>query len=93
MFEVTKEDIHVDLTKIDEWFDIKLLIDYKKGCDIKQCIQDETYRNATKLVSKKLKIFSTHVVHVGCGIWPIEMEINWMEPQNINNIGNCKPGT
>ena len=56
--------------KIDDWFEIKLLIDCKKVCDIKQCIQDETYQNATKIVFKKLKIFSNHFVHFGRGIGP-----------------------
>ena len=62
----------------DYWFDIKLLIDYKKGCDIKKCTQDETYRNEMKLVFKKIKIFSTNFVHFGHGIGPIEIELKQM---------------
>ena len=73
MFEVIKEDIHFYLTKNYYWFYIKLLIDYKKGCDNKQCIKDDTYRNAMKLVFNKLNIFSTCFVHFGSGIGPIEM--------------------
>ena len=68
---MTKEDLHFDLTKYYYWFDMKLLIYYKKGFDIKQCIQDETYQNAMKLVFKKLKIFSTHFVQFGRVIGPI----------------------
>ena len=45
LFEVVKEDIHFDLTKNNYYFDIKLQIDCIKGCDIKQCIQYETYQN------------------------------------------------
>ena len=45
MFEVTKEDIHFDLTSNDDWFDIKSLIYYNKVCDNKQCIKDETQNN------------------------------------------------
>ena len=90
---MTKEDKHFDLTKNDDWFDIKLLFDGKKGCDIKQCIQDETYQNEMKLVFKKLMIFSTHCVQFGRGIGPIEMKLKQMEPQYINNLGNWKPDT
>ena len=57
--EVTKEDINLYLTKNDDCFDIKWIIDFRKGCDIKHCIQDETHRNEMKLVFKKIKIFST----------------------------------
>ena len=39
MFEVTKEDIHFDLTSNDDWFDIKLLIDCKKVWDNTQHIK------------------------------------------------------
>ena len=60
--------LSVVLTKNDDWFDIKLLIHLKKGCDIKQFIHDETYQNAMIPVFKKLKIFSTHFVHFGRGI-------------------------
>ena len=81
------------MTKNDGWFDIKLLIYCKKGCDIKQLIQYETYRNAMIPVFKKLKIFSTHFVHFGRVIGPIELELNKMQPQYINNPGNWKPDT
>ena len=90
---MTKEDIHFDLTKNDYWFDIKLLIYYKKGCDIKKCIEDETYQNTMELVSKKLSIFSTHFLDFGCGIIPIEMELKQMEPQCGNDLGKWKPDT
>ena len=90
---MTTEDIHFYLTKNDDWFDIKLLIDCKKGCDMKQCIQYETYQNEMKPVSKKLNIFSTHFVHFGRGIGTIQIELKQMEPPHINNIGNCKPET
>ena len=90
---MNKEDIHFDLTKNDDWFDIKLINDCKKVCNTKQCIQDETYQNAMKSVFKKLKIFSNHFINFGHGIGPIEMELNQMEPQYIKNIGNCKPDT
>ena len=88
-----KEDIHFDQTKNYDWFYIKLLIYCKKVYDIKQCIQYETYRNSMKLVIKKLKTFSTHFVHFGCGIGDIEFELKQIEPQYINNIGNCKSDT
>ena len=71
-----KEDINLDLIKNDDWFDIKLLIDWNKGCDNNKCIKDETYQNARKIVFKKLMIFSNHFVQFGLGIGPIEMEIN-----------------
>ena len=93
MFEVTKEGIHFDLTKNDDQLDIKLLIDFKKGYHIKQGIHDDTYQNAMKLVFKKHKIFSTHFVHFGRGIGPIEMELKQMEHQYIKNLGNWKPDT
>ena len=44
-----------------------------------------------KFVFKKLKILSTHCVHFGRGIGPIEMELKKMEPQYIKNIGSWKP--
>ena len=81
------------LTKNDDWFDIKLLIYCKKGYDIKQCIQYETYQNKMKMLFKKLKILSTHYAHFGRGIGPIERELTQMEPQYINNLGNWKPYT
>ena len=90
---MTKEDINFDLKKNDDWFVIKLKIDRKKGCDIKKCIQGETYLNAMKLVFKKLKVFSTHFVHFGRRIGPIYMELKQMEPQYIKNVGNWKPDT
>ena len=90
---MTKEDINFYLTINDDWFDIKLQIDSKKGCDIKQCIQDETYKNAMKFVMKKPKIFSIYFLHFGCGIEPIELEVKQMESQYINNLGNWKPDT
>ena len=46
-----------------------------------------------KDVFNKLNIFSTHFVHFGSGIGPIEMEPNKMEPQYLNNLGNCTPDT
>ena len=70
---MTKEDIHFDLTKNDDWFDTKLLIYVYKVCYNKQCIAYETYINAMKFVCEKLNIFSTHFVHFGLGIGPIEM--------------------
>ena len=90
---MTKEDINVDLTKKDDWFDIKLLIDCNKRCDIKKCIQHETYQNTINVLFKTLKIFSTNFVHFGRGIGPIEMELKQMEPQYIKNLGNWKPET
>ena len=90
---MTKEDINFDLTKNDDWFDIKLLIDSKKLCDIKKFIQDETYRNAMKLLFKKLNIFSNHFLHFGRGIGPVEMKLKQMEPHYINNICNWVPDT
>ena len=87
MFGVTKEDIHHDLRKNNYWFDIKLLIYCKKGCDIIQYIQYETYLNVMKFLFKKLKIFSTHFIHFGRGIGPIEMELKKMEPRYIKIIG------
>ena len=86
---MTKEGIHFDLTKNDDWFDIKLLTD----CKIKQCIQDDTYQNAMKLVFKKLNIFSTRFVNFGRGIGPIEMERKQMVPQYIKKLGNWKLDT
>ena len=90
---MTKEDIYFDLTKNDDWFDIKLLIYCKKVCDIKQCIQDDTYQNTIKILFKKLNIFSTHFVHCGRGSGPIAIKINQMEPYYIKNIANWKPYT
>ena len=46
-----------------------------------------------KFVFKKIKIFSTHFVHFGRGIEPIEIELKKMEPQYIKNLGNGKPDT
>ena len=46
-----------------------------------------------KLVSKKLKIFSTHFLHFGRGIGPIEMELNQMEPRHIMHVSNWKTDT
>ena len=86
---MTKEGIHFDLTKNDDWFDIKLLTD----CKIKQCIQDDTYQNAMKLVFKKLNIFSTHFVQIGRGIGPVEIEFKQIKHQYINNIGKWKQYT
>ena len=64
------------IDKNDDWFDIKLLIDYKKGYGKKQCIKENKYQNAIKLlVFNNIKIFSTHFVHFGHGIGPIEMEL------------------
>ena len=40
---MTKEYIHFIFQKDDDWFDIKSLIDFKKGCDIKKFVQDETH--------------------------------------------------
>ena len=85
--------IYIFIWKNYDWFDIKLLIDWNKLYEIKQCIQDETYQNAMKDVFKKLKIFITHFVNFGSGFGPIEMEPNKMEPQYRNNLGNCKPDT
>ena len=90
---MTKEDIYFYLTNNDDWFGRKLLIYCKKGCDIKQFIQYETYRNAIKLVCKKLNIFITHFVNFGCGIVPIGIKLKKMEPQYINNLVNWKPDT
>ena len=85
---MTKGDIKFDLTKNDDWFDIRLLIDCKQVCGIKQFIQGETYLNAMKLVFNKLKIFSTQFVHFGLGIGPILIEL-----KQIKNLGNWKPET
>ena len=90
---MTKEDINFYLTSNDDWFDTKLLIYFKKGCDNKQCIKDKTYWNAAKVVFNKLKIFNTCFVHFGHGIGPIEMELKQVEPQYIKNLGNKKPYT
>ena len=68
---MTKEDIHFSLTKKYDWFDIKLLIDFKKVCDKKLCINDETDQNEIKFVFNKLNTFSTHFLHFGCGIGSI----------------------
>ena len=46
-----------------------------------------------KLISKKLKIFSTNFVQFGRGIGHIEIELKKIEPQYINNIGNWRPDT
>ena len=46
-----------------------------------------------KLVSKKLKIFSTHFLHFGRVIGTIEMELNIMEPRHIMHVGNWKTDT
>ena len=81
------------IDKNDDWFDIKLLIDCNKWRDNKQCIKDDTYQDATEVVSKKFNIFSTNFVHFGRGIGPIETEVKKMEPQYIKNIGNCKLDT
>ena len=70
---MTKEDMHFVLTKGDDWFDIKLLIGCNKVCDIKQCIQDETYLNSIKNLLKILNMFSTPFLHFGHEIGPIEM--------------------
>ena len=70
-----------------------MLIDCNKGYDNKQYIKDETYKNAMEATSNKLKIFSTHFVHFGCGIGLFEMELKQVEPQYIKNIGNWKPET
>ena len=81
------------MTKNDDCFDIKLLIDCKERCDNKKYIQEDTYQNSMKLVFNKLKIFSTRFLHFGRVIGPIEMEIKKMEPQYIKNIGHWKPDT
>ena len=44
-------------------------------------------------VFKKPKIFSTHFLHYGRVIGPIEMELKQMEPQYIINLGSWKPDT
>ena len=72
---MTKGDIHFDLTKNDDWFDIKLLIHWKKGCDKKHCIKDKTYLKEIKIVFNRLNIFNNNFVHVGLGIGPIKTEI------------------
>ena len=90
---MNKEDIYFDLTKNDDWFDIKLLIDCKQGCDIKQRIQDEPYQNPMKLLFKKPNIFSTYFVHFGRGIGTISIELNKIELQYIKHLGNWKPET
>ena len=59
--------------KNDDWFDIKLIIDCKKGCYIKKCIWDDTHQNAMKTVFKKLNILSNNVLQFVRGIGPIEM--------------------
>ena len=46
-----------------------------------------------KLVFNMINIFSTHVVHFGRGIGPIETKLKKMKPQYIKNIGNWKPDT
>ena len=46
-----------------------------------------------KLVYKKLKIFSTHFLHFGRGIEPIEIELNRMEPCHIMHVSNWKTDT
>ena len=46
-----------------------------------------------KIVSKKFKISSTHFLHFGRGIGPVEMELKQMIPQYIKDIGNWKPDT
>ena len=46
-----------------------------------------------KFVFNKIKIFSTHFVHFGRGIGPIEIDFTHMEPQYINNLVNWKPYT
>ena len=73
---MTKEDIHFDLTKNDDWFDIKLLIDCKKLGDIKQFIHDETYQNKMKPL-KKLKIFSTH-------LYTLDMKLDLLKCNSSN---------
>ena len=90
---MNKEDIHFDLTSNDDWVDINLIIDCKNGCDNKQCIKDDTYKNEMKFVFNKLKIFNKHFVQFGRGIGPIEMELKQVEPQYNKNIGNWKPDT
>ena len=46
-----------------------------------------------KILFKKLNIPGTHILHFGCGIGPIGMELKQMEPQYIKNIGNWKSYT
>ena len=70
---MTKEDIHFDLTKNDDLFYIKLLIDCNKVCYNKQCIKDETYQTAMEVVFNTIRIFSAHFVHLGRGTGAIEM--------------------
>ena len=85
--------MYFDWTKNDYWFEIKILINCKKLCDNKQFIKGEIYQNAMQFLFKKLNIFSPHVLQFGRVIGPIETELNQMEPQYINNLGNWKTET
>jgi hypothetical protein len=81
-----------DFTDPNQWFRIKLLVDYKNG-DNTVSIGDRTYGAAIKKHLKNNQIFSANKVHIGRKWGSFKSQLQGDDAKDTQILGNWNPST
>jgi len=88
-FMVTKEDKTIDLTKVDNWFKIKLMVGGDANAtNNKTAVSDRRFDKAIRQHQKSLGINSCHKLHFGRAEMPPLLELMEVDPDYIRSLGN-----